>query len=91
MRTKRLDTEFDDEIEIMYSEEHKETIRGARGSLGEPEEPDEEIYGLTLISVKLFDVDFTDRVDMDDMYEYEDFVEKLYEKIHEILKEVKDG
>ena len=91
MAVKRLDTEFDDEVEIMYSEELIETIRGARGALGEPEEPDDDIYGLSLISVKLFDVDFTDRVDMDDMYVYEDFVEKLYEKIHELLKEVGNG
>ena len=76
-----------DMVCIQYELEVIDTIEGAKGSYGEPEEPDEQLCSASLVNVTLFGVDFTDRVDIDTQPE-EDFFSDLYEKITEVLEEL---
>jgi len=83
-----LTMDFDtDTIQVLYTTTLVDTIKGAKGSCGEPEEPDEDIYSYELESVALFGVDLTVHFDMSEM-EDEVFHHYVYERLTELMEEL---
>lgn len=81
--------EFDnDAIQVEYETELVETIRGARSSLGVPEEPDEQLYSYELERVELFGIDLTEHFEIDPTDDAEAFQDAIYERLTELMEEL---
>jgi len=75
----------DNGLEIRFTPTLKDTIRGARGKFGVPEEPDEEVYSFRVDSVELYDIELD--LDLKDEYEYhEEMIEDVIENVKDMIE-----
>ena len=78
-----LDTD-DYPFTVHLESEHMKTYYGARGSCGEPEEPDTEIWGYRIERVTLGDVDITHFFETSDWHSEDDIYEVVNKGIEEM-------
>jgi len=76
------------ELTVQVDTRTRLTHRGARSSLGVPEEPDEYETGYQIVSVYLLDVDMTKMFDDGEWYGDEgELDEHLERRLKEVMKE----
>jgi hypothetical protein len=79
----------EDKFQVTYKPVWIETIRGARSSLGVPEEPDEDVYQYAFVSCTLMGIEIEvepSKQYYEDEYDLFDDVErKAVEKVEELM------
>ena len=73
-------------IEIEYTERYISTFIGAKGSCGEPEEPDEDYIKYTVENVSICGIKIRTNLEKDEYIDLGDLENDIYDEVDTILR-----